>query len=72
MLTILCVTLQKEADSDTKVRIKNVAAQALDRAEEIKGIKKLGALSINEPTRPGNFTILNASCPRHYWKPCNF
>ncbi|XP_072948969.1 calpain-7-like isoform X2 [Epargyreus clarus] len=42
----------KDADPDIKTRIKNVATQALDRAEEIKGIKKMGALSINEPKRP--------------------
>ncbi|CAH0398502.1 unnamed protein product [Chilo suppressalis] len=40
--------------SDVKIltKIKSLAAQALDRAEEIKGIKKLGALDINEPNRP--------------------
>lgn len=37
---------------EIKTKISNMAAQALDRAEEIKGIKKMGALSINEQNRP--------------------
>ncbi|CAG4940491.1 unnamed protein product [Parnassius apollo] len=39
-------------DPEVKLKVKNVAAQALDRAEEIKGIKKISALSINGPTKP--------------------
>ncbi|KPJ16554.1 Calpain-7 [Papilio machaon] len=40
------------SDHDVKQKVKNVAAQALDRAEELKGIKKISALSINEPAKP--------------------
>ncbi|VVD05817.1 unnamed protein product [Leptidea sinapis] len=42
----------KCSDGDINNKIKSVAEQALDRAEEIKGIKKLSALSINETKQP--------------------
>ncbi|XP_045498046.1 calpain-7-like [Colias croceus] len=42
----------KSSDPDVKARVKGLAEQALDRAEEIKGIKKMGALSVNEVKRP--------------------
>ncbi|XP_064072702.1 calpain-7-like isoform X2 [Vanessa tameamea] len=42
----------KVTDGDVKARINGLAAQALDRAEEIKGIKKMGSLSITEPKQP--------------------
>ncbi|XP_046965982.1 calpain-7-like isoform X1 [Vanessa cardui] len=42
----------KVTDGDVKARINGLAAQALDRAEEIKGIKKMGSLSIAVPKQP--------------------
>ncbi|CAG9786534.1 unnamed protein product [Diatraea saccharalis] len=42
----------KTNDPDIKAKIKGLAAQALDRAEEIKGIDKVASLTINEPARP--------------------
>ncbi|KAJ2948894.1 hypothetical protein O0L34_g5826 [Tuta absoluta] len=43
----------KTSDPDIKSKITGLAAQALDRAEEIKGIdKKTARLSINEDKRP--------------------
>ncbi|CAH2048365.1 unnamed protein product, partial [Iphiclides podalirius] len=40
------------SESDIKQKVKILAAQALDRAEEIKGIKKISSLSINEAKKP--------------------
>ncbi|XP_045448055.1 calpain-7-like [Melitaea cinxia] len=42
----------KVSNSDIKTRINGLAKQALDRAEEIKGIKKIGSVSINETSKP--------------------
>ncbi|CAH4028535.1 unnamed protein product [Pieris brassicae] len=42
----------KTSDPDINIKIKGFAKQALDRAEEIKGIKKFTSLSINETKRP--------------------
>ncbi|XP_022129624.2 calpain-7 [Pieris rapae] len=42
----------KTSDPDINIKIKGFAKQALDRAEEIKGIKKITSLSINETKRP--------------------
>ncbi|KAL0839091.1 hypothetical protein ABMA28_017070 [Loxostege sticticalis] len=47
----LAVTV-KSSDPEIKAKVKGLASQALDRAEELKGINKIGALSINEPARP--------------------
>lgn len=42
----------KTSNADIKAKIKSLAEQALDRAEELKGIDKLGALSINKHRTP--------------------
>ncbi|KAH9629383.1 hypothetical protein HF086_008899 [Spodoptera exigua] len=42
----------KSSDPEIQTKIKNLAGQALDRAEELKGIKRIGSLSINEPRKP--------------------
>ncbi|OWR45740.1 putative calpain, partial [Danaus plexippus plexippus] len=42
----------KSSDPDVMTKVKGLAAQALDRAEEIKGIKKMGALSITPGVSP--------------------
>ncbi|XP_073955964.1 calpain-7-like [Choristoneura fumiferana] len=42
----------KASDPDIKIKIKNLARQALDRAEELKGIDKISAMSINNTKRP--------------------
>lgn len=42
----------KVTDSIIKTKINGLAAQALDRAEEIKGIKNMGALSVTESKKP--------------------
>ncbi|KAJ0176823.1 hypothetical protein K1T71_008002 [Dendrolimus kikuchii] len=42
----------KTSHPEIKTKIKALAEQALDRAEEIKGIHRLGSLSINENKRP--------------------
>ncbi|XP_026327354.1 calpain-7-like [Hyposmocoma kahamanoa] len=49
------------SDPDIKAKINAVAKQALDRGEELKGINKIGALSIHDTRKPGvtpNRTIL--------------
>ncbi|XP_063536110.1 calpain-7-like [Cydia strobilella] len=47
----LAVTI-KSSDPDIQTKVKNLARQALDRAEELKGIDKIGAMSLNEAKRP--------------------
>ncbi|CAB3261140.1 unnamed protein product [Arctia plantaginis] len=42
----------KTSDPETKAKITSLAAQALDRAEELKGIKRLNSLSLNESKKP--------------------
>ncbi|KAG6449017.1 hypothetical protein O3G_MSEX005827 [Manduca sexta] len=42
----------KASDPAIKARVKSLAEQALDRAEEIKGIKKMGGLTISGPNKP--------------------
>lgn len=42
--------------------MKGLASQALDRAEELKGINKIGALSINEPARPCKNLVIVTLC----------
>ncbi|XP_004925190.1 calpain-7 [Bombyx mori] len=42
----------KTDDTDVKTNLKNLAKKALDRAEQIKGLKKLNSLSISKPKNP--------------------
>lgn len=49
---------QKVSDLEIKNKIDNLAGQALDRAEELKGIKKFSSLSINDNKKPSNHPYL--------------
>lgn len=56
------LSFQKSSDPEIKAKVKGLASQALDRAEELKGINKIGALSINEPARPCKNLVIVTLC----------